>query len=318
MKKKVVGLGEVLWDLLPERTCLGGAPANFAYITTLLGDQGIVASRVGEDARGAEARRRMQELGLDVRHVQTDVEHATGTVKVELDAAGIARFEIAHSVAWDFLEWTADWRDLAGKADAVCFGSLAQRSKESCRTIREFVRAMSPRAVKVFDVNLRQAFYSREILAESMRLADIVKLNDEELPKVMSLVSFSSDAADSFSHADELAAARRLIEIYDLRLVCVTRGGRGSLLVRRSGSDRDLNASEHPGFRVRVADTVGAGDAFTAGLVHEYLRGAELGRKNLDEMNEVANRVGAWVASEVGAMPVPKGGALEDSLAEIR
>ena len=303
MKKKVVGLGEVLWDLLPERTCLGGAPANFAYITMLLGDQGIVASRVGEDARGVEARRLMQELELDIEHLQGDREHVTGTVKVELDAKGIARFEIAHPVAWDFLEWTADWRDLAETADAVCFGSLAQRSEASRKTIREFLRATSADAVKVFDVNLRQAFYSREILAESMRLADIVKLNDEELPRVMSLGGFSP-------HGDELAGARQLIGAYDLQLVCVTRGGRGSLLVRGE------EANEHPGFRVQVADTVGAGDAFTAGLVHEYLRGVESGRMNLDEMNEVANRVGAWIASEVGAMPVPKSG-VERALAEI-
>lgn len=310
MKKKIVGLGEVLWDLLPERTCLGGAPANFAYIATLLGDEGIVASRVGEDARGLEALRRMQELGLDIENVQTDRERATGTVKVELDAKGMARFEIAHPVAWDFLEWSADWQHLAEQADAVCFGSLAQRSEASRETIREFVRTARPTAVKVFDANLRQSFYSQEILAESMRLADIVKLNDEELPRVMKLGGYSGGDADS-SHGDELAAARRLIGAYDLKLVCITRGGRGSLLVR-SGAE----ASEHPGFRVRVADTVGAGDAFTAGLVHEYLRGAESGRMNLDEMNEVANRVGAWVASEVGAMPVPRGG-LERMLAEI-
>jgi len=311
MKKKVVGLGEVLWDLLPERTCLGGAPANFAYITTLLGDEGIVASRVGQDSRGLEALRGLKELGLNIEHVQTDRERATGTVKVELDAKGMARFEIAHPVAWDFLEWTADWQHLAEHTDAVCFGSLAQRSEASRETIRRFVRAVRASVVKVFDVNLRQSFYSQEILAESMRLADIVKLNDEELPSVMRLVGLSGGGADSFSHGDELAAARRLIGEYDLKLVCVTRGGRGSLLVR-SGSE----ASEHPGFRVRVADTVGAGDAFTAGLVLEYRRGAEMGRTNLVEMNKVANRVGAWVASEVGATPVPKGG-LERVLAEI-
>jgi fructokinase len=311
MKKKVVGLGEVLWDLLPGRTCLGGAPANFAYVTTLLGDEGIVASRVGEDSRGLEALRRLKELGLNIEHVQTDRECATGTVNVELDAKGIARFEIAHPVAWDFLEWSGDWQHLAENADAVCFGSLAQRSDASRATIRRFVRAASPGAVKVFDVNLRQSYYSQEILAESMRLADIVKLNDEELPKVMRLVGFLEDLSDKFSRGDELAAALRLIGAYDLKMVCITRGGRGSLLVR-SGSD----ASEHPGFRVRVGDTVGAGDAFTAGLVHEYLRGVEMGRTNLDGMNEVANRVGAWVASEAGAMPVPKGG-LARMLAEI-
>lgn len=299
MKKKVVGLGEVLWDLLPERTCLGGAPANFAYITTLMGDQGIVASRVGEDSHGLEALRRMEELGLDIDHVQTDRERPTGTVKVELDGNGVARFEIANPVAWDALAWTLNWQHLASRVDAVCFGSLAQRAETSRATIQHFLHAVSPDAVKVFDVNLRQAYYSQDVLAESMRLADIVKLNDEELPKVMSLAKFP--------HKDELSSAQRLISAYDLRLVCITRGGRGSLLVR--GGD----ASEHRGFRVRVADTVGSGDAFTAGLVHEYLHGA-----SLDLMNEVANLVGAWVASEVGATPAPKRGALEYSLAEIR
>jgi fructokinase len=264
-----------------------------------MGDHGIVASRVGEDSRGLDALRRMEELGLDIDHVQTDREHPTGTVKVELDSKGIARFEIAHPVAWDSLEWTLDWQRLAERADAVCFGSLAQRSAASQNTIRQFLRATSPGTVKVFDVNLRQSYYSQEVLAESMRLADIVKLNDEELPRIMSL--------GKFPHRDELSSARLLLSAYGLKLVCVTRGGNGSLLVR--GTD----ASEHPGFRVRVADTVGSGDAFTAGLLHEYLHGA-----SLDLMNEVANLVGAWVASEVGAMPTPKRGALEYSLAEIR
>jgi fructokinase len=132
-----------------------------------------------------------------------------------------------------------------------------------------------------------------------MKVADIVKLNDEELPKIMSL--------NNFPHKDELSSAQQLMSTYDLKLVCITRGGRGSLLARHD------EVSTHPGFRVRVADTVGSGDAFTAGLVHEYLQGASLGL-----MNEVANLVGAWVASEVGAMPAPKRGALEHSLAEIR
>jgi len=300
MKKKVVGLGEVLWDLLPDRTCLGGAPANFAYITTLMGDQGIVASRVGEDSRGLDALRRMEELGLNIDYVQTDPQHPTGTVAVELDAKRIARFEIAHPVAWDSLAWTPDWQTLAAKADAVCFGSLAQRSDESRATIRRFLRATPPNAIKVFDVNLRQSFYSFEVLAESMKLADIVKLNDEELPKIMKL-------AKAPNHKDQLSSAQFLIRTYDLKMVCITRGGSGSLLVR------DADWGEHPGFRVPVADTVGSGDAFTAGLVHEYLQGAPL-----DLMNEVANLVGAWVTSEVGAMPTPKRGALEHSLAEIR
>lgn len=294
-----MGLGEVLWDLFPGRACLGGAPANFAYITTLMGDHGIVASRVGEDSRGIEALRRLEELRLDIDHVQTDRDHPTGTVNVHVDRNGQPRFEIIQPVAWDHLQWTLDWQYLAETADAVCFGSLAQRSATSRETVRRFLKATPPSAPKIFDVNLRQSFYSQEVLAESMRLADIVKLNDDELPKIMSL--------NRMPHKDELSSARRLIEEYELDLICITRGGRGSLLVSKKYS------SEHPGFKVHVADTVGSGDAFTAGLVHEYLHGA-----SLDLMNEVANLVGAWVTSEVGAMPTPKRGALEHSLAEIR
>jgi len=299
MKKRVVGLGEVLWDVFPERTCLGGAPSNFAYITTLMGDQGVVASRVGEDSRGIEALRRLEELGLNIDHVQTDGEHPTGTVNVEVDGNGQPRFEITQPVAWDHLQWTLDWQHLAETADAVCFGSLAQRSETSRKTIRRFLKATPPHTVKIFDVNLRQSFYSPEILADSMKLADVVKLNNDELPKIMNL--------SRMPHKDELSSAQRLIAEHDLELVCITRGGSGSLLVAAK------NSSEHPGFKVHVADTVGSGDAFTAGLVHEYLHGA-----SLDLMNEVANLVGAWVASEVGAMPTPKRGALEHSLAEIR
>jgi fructokinase len=299
MKKRVVGLGEVLWDLLPGGPSLGGAPANFAYITTLMGDQGIVASRVGEDSLGIDALRRMEELGLNIDYVQTDREHSTGVVNVKVDGHGIAEYQIAHPVAWDFLEWNSDWQQLALDADAVCFGSLAQRSEKSCATIRQFLASAPEHTLKVFDINLRQSYYSADILSESIRLADVVKLNDDELPKLMGLMNVSEK--------DEKASARRLIREYGLKVVCITRGSHGSLLV--AGED----VSEHPGFRVSVADTVGSGDAFTAGLVHEYLHGA-----SLDLMNEVANLVGAWVASEVGAMPIPKRGALEHSLAEIR
>src|SRR5579864_168654 len=247
MKKKVVGLGEVLWDLLPHGPCLGGAPANFAYITTLMGDQGIVASCVGEDSRGLEALRKLEEHGLDIDHVQTDREHPTGTVKVDLDVNGQARFEIERPVAWDFLHWTLDWQHLAKNADAVCFGSLAQRSEASRSTIRKFLAATPTESVKVFDVNLRQSFYSKEVLAESMNHADMVKLNDDELPIIMKLYEFP--------HRDELSSAQRLIGEFDLEILCVTRGGRGSLLVRGD------EVSQHPGFKVQVADTVGSGDA---------------------------------------------------------
>src|SRR5579863_485619 len=187
MKKRVVGLGEVLWDVFPDRSCLGGDAANFAYITTLMGDQGIVASRVGEDSRGIEALRRMEELGLNIDHVQTDRNHRTGVVNVEVDRQGQPTFQIAHPVAWDFLDWTPDWKRLAERADAVCFGSLAQRSEASRATIRKFLHAMPPNALRVFDVNLRQNFFTPQILSESMNLASVVKLNHEELPRIMRL-----------------------------------------------------------------------------------------------------------------------------------
>lgn len=299
MRKRVVGLGELLWDILPQSTHLGGAPANFAYISHLLGDEGIVASRVGKDSLGADAIRRMQQVGLVTDYLQSDNEHGTGTVKVQLDEKGVAEYEICYPVAWDFLEWTDDWCDLSATADAVCFGSLAQRSNRSNSTIQKFLRGTSPATIKIFDVNLRQSYYSAEVLAESMRLADVVKLNDDELPKVMDSLSII--------HNDQFASAEKLIREFDLKMLCITRGGRGSILIR------DGSLHEHPGFRVRVADTVGSGDAFTAVLAHAYLRGA-----SLERMNEMANRVGAWVASEAGAMPVPKNGVLTDSLGKIQ
>lgn len=295
-KRKIVGLGEVLWDLLPAGASLGGAPANFAYITGLLGDQGIVASRVGRDSLGQQAFERMQKLGLGTDYVQVDSKHATGTVNVEIDPRGQAKFEIADPVAWDCLEWTPAWRQLAQEADAVCFGSLAQRSPQSRATIRSFLDATS-RAMKVFDVNLRQSYYSQKVLAESMKAADIVKLNDEELPKIMVL--------NGLPHKDERCSAETLLTEFDLKLVCITRGERGSMLAQNH------NVDQHPGFRVTVADTVGSGDAFTAALLHEYLNGS-----SLERMNETANRVGAWVASQPSGMPAAPA-ALQDVLAEF-
>jgi fructokinase len=294
----VVGLGELLWDLLPAGKQLGGAPANFAYITSLLGDEGIPASRLGHDTLGEEAILRLRELGLATAFIQEDADHPTGTVQVEVDSAGQPRFKISESVAWDFLDWTLQWQRLAEQADAVCFGSLAQRSEHSRSTIRKFVQASRPNAVRVFDVNLRQNFYTPQILAESMKLATIVKLNHEELPKIMRIFELG--------HHSEEDSARRLLSLQDLKLVCITRGDSGSLLV-------SLNeCSEHPGFRVKVADTVGAGDAFTAAVVHGYLRGTSLA-----QINENANRVGAWVASHSGATPALKAADLEQTLAEI-
>lgn len=281
----VVGLGELLWDMFPEGKQLGGAPANFAYMTSLLGDEGIVASRVGGDALGRAAGRRLERLGLRASHLQLDRAYPTGTVKVSVDPSGQPTFEIAESVAWDFFEWTPEWRSLADRADAVCFGSLAQRCPQSRAIIRQFLSAVRPGVTRVFDVNLRQSFYSAETLSESAKLADIMKVNNEELPIVAKLLQIPSIY-------DESRAAHWLRDILGLKLVCITRGPKGSLLVSADG------VSEHPGFRVHVADTVGAGDAFTAALVYHYLRHA-----SVSTLNEAANRMGSWVASQIGATP---------------
>jgi fructokinase len=295
---KVVGLGEILWDMLPNGKQLGGAPANFAYISTLLGNDGIVASRVGSDSLGAEALRQLAALGVTTEFVECDPVNPTGTVQVQVDHAGQPKFEIAEGVAWDFLEWTPHWQELAEQVDAICFGSLAQRAATSRATIRQFLGAARQEAVRVFDVNLRQAFFSQAVLSDSMKFADIVKVNHEELPRIMQL--------SGLEHRDEIAAADALMELYHLKLVCVTRGCRGSLLISQQG----LN--EHPGYRIQVADAIGAGDAFTAGLAHEYMRGS-----SLPEMNETANRVGAWVASRAGAMPSPGEGGIRYEMAKI-
>lgn len=299
-KYMIVGLGEILWDLFPAGRQMGGAPANFAYISTLLGNRGVAASRLGQDDLGRAALERMQQLGIETAFLQQDVLHPTGTVYVTVDAAGQPGFEIAESVAWDFLEWTSQWRELAASADAVCFGSLAQRSPQSRSTIQNFLNATQPDCLRVFDVNLRQNFYSPAILSESLKLATIVKMNHEELPKITRLLDLDQKAGTS---SDE-AAARVLLEAYGLRLICVTRGCDGSILI-------DPNTLDvHSGFQVKVADTVGAGDAFTAALVNQCLNGASLA-----QMNEVANHIGAWVASENGATPAPGPGGIESILA---
>ena len=285
-KYTIVGLGELLWDVFPNRKELGGAPANFAYMTSLLGDEGVVASRVGRDRLGNAAARRLAKLGLSQEWLQLDRNSPTGTVKVEVFEDGQPKFQIAENVAWDNFEWTSQWQALAGRAAAVCFGSLAQRSERSRKTIRLFLQNLPPNAVKVFDVNLRQSFFSADILRESAKSADIMKVNEDELVRVSELLGYQSNAKET--------AGQWLLRTCGLKLVCVTEGPSGSSLVAADGVHR------HPGFPTEVADTVGAGDAFTAALIHHYLRGA-----TLDEMNEAANRMGSWMASQVGATPKP-------------
>ena len=294
----IVGLGEVLWDLLPSGKQLGGAPANFAYISGLLGDCGVVASRLGADPLGREARTAMEKLGITTAYLEEDPTRPTGTVEVRVDAAGQPEFTIAESVAWDALEWTPQWAELAARADALCFGSLAQRAPASRATIRRFLEVAPPSVLRVYDVNLRHTFFTREILHDSLELAHIAKLNDHELPRITALLGLGG--------SDDATRAQRLLEAYNLQLVCVTRGDNGSLLVA------DGHAVAHGGFKVKVADAVGAGDAFTACLSHHYLRGA-----TLREINENANRMAAWVASQVGATPSTRGHSLHEILATV-
>jgi fructokinase len=313
----VVGLGELLWDLFPSGKQLGGAPANFAYIAALLGDSGIVASRVGDDRLGQEALWHLKSCGLNVSRVQRDLSHPTGTVRIEVDLRGQPEYQITENVAWDFLEFSEDWISLARSAHAVCFGSLAQRSPVSRATIRAFLSALPSFAIGIFDVNLRQSYFSPQILRDSARYAKILKLNHQEFPRFLDLLQcplknspaasptlVNSDAASRPSGGySEIDAARWLCREFGVRLVCITRGAEGSLVVTPDSHH------EHPGFSVKIADTVGAGDAFTAALVHHALRGSSLAA-----MNTAANRLGAWVASQEGAMPP----ADPEVLAEVR
>jgi fructokinase len=303
----VVGLGELLWDLFPQGKQLGGAPANFAYITAMLGDCGIVASRVGDDRLGQEAVWHLKSCGLDVSRIQRDPTHPTGTVKIELDPVGRAEYHFADNVAWDFLEFTEDWISLARSTHAVCFGSLAQRNSVSRATIRAFLSALPSFAIGIFDVNLRQSYFSSELLRDSTRHAKILKLNDDELPRFLEMLrcplKSSARAASAPTDYSDVSAARWLCREFGIRLVCITRGAAGSALITAE------SYHEHSGFSVKIADTVGAGDAFTAALVHHALRGSSLAA-----MNAAANRMGAWVASQEGAMPA----ADSEILAEVR
>ncbi|MBZ5687519.1 MAG: carbohydrate kinase [Acidobacteriia bacterium] len=294
----MIGLGEVLWDVLPTGRVLGGAPANFAYMTNVLGDQGIVASSVGNDELGREACQLLQELGLNTSYLQRDDLHETGIATVTIDGTGQPNFTIKESVAWDFLDWTADWEELSARAEVICFGSLAQRSSTSAGTIDRFLQNAHPKTIRIFDVNLRQSFYNKDVLRKSFEYADIIKLNEHELIQVSSLFELGTGTAEFL--------ARRLLQDFDLKLVCITRADRGSLLVSRG------QTVEHTGFQVTVADAIGAGDAFTACLAHHYVRG-----NPLQQISEAANRFASWVATQRGATPPITPDQLQKILTEV-
>lgn len=279
---KIVGIGEVLFDVLPSGEKMpGGAPANFAYISKQIGNDGVVLSRVGDDKNGKEILGELQAKNLSTGDIQIDGKHQTGIVNVTLEN-GQPSYQIVEDVAWDFLELTDNWREVAVNADAVCFGTLAQRSEISRQTIFELVGLT--KGLRIFDVNLRQNYFSSETLRQSFRLANVVKLNHEELPIIATMLDIKGE--------NQVETAKKFRQYFDLQLLCITRGANGSLLLTAN------EIAEHAGLQVEVKDTIGAGDAFTAGLTHGLLRGWDL-----TEINDFANRVGAFVASQTGAMP---------------
>jgi fructokinase len=280
MKKVIVGIGEILWDMLPSGKALGGAPANFAYHAGRLGEEGWAVSAVGDDALGREILDLVASKGLHSLIAVTD--KPTGTVQVSLDARGVPAYNIMEDVAWDNIPFTADMEALAQRADAVCFGSLVQRMGSRASVLR-FIRSMRPDALKVFDINLRQHYYSRDVLEASLRLADILKINDEEIGIVASMFGLGGDDRD---------ACRALIETFGLKLVILTRGADGSEVITA-----DEVIPQEVG-EVEVIDTVGAGDSFTAAFVVAYLRG-----DSLAAAQRLASETASYVCSRKGAMP---------------
>jgi fructokinase len=286
----ILGVGELLWDMLPEGPKLGGAPANFTVMAGRLGNHAVILSRIGRDDLGRQAIDQLDPLPVDTSCLEVDQVHDTGRVTVSF-VGGEPRYTIHQPSAWDFLELSDEWIRLAERADAICFGSLAQRGVESRQTIQSLAAQTPAACIRVFDVNLRTPFYSSEVILESLELATVLKMNDAELPQVLSLLGLPVDE-ESEKDRVRLGAERLLGEFPSLEMVAVTRGSRGSMLVRRD------EWNEHPGFPVKVVDQIGAGDTFTAAMTHYLIRGA-----NLAMLNEAGNRWGAWVASRSGAMP---------------
>jgi len=283
MSFNIIGIGEILWDLLPSGKQLGGAPANYAFHARGLGARSRVISRVGRDPLGAEILQRLGALGLPTDVIQVDPSAPTGTVSVELLAGGQPRFTIHEDVAWDRLALEATALVAVAEADAVCFGTLAQRREPARGTIQALLAAVRPGALRILDLNLRQHYFSRDIIETSLRLANIVKCNDSELPVLAEMLALRGSARGQIE---------QLARTHGLRLVCLTRGAQGSLLYAGG------QWAEDPGEPVVVKDTVGAGDAFTAALAAGMLAG-----QPLDTINRRANQVARYVCSCEGATP---------------
>ena len=285
MNDIVVGMGEALWDVLPEGKKIGGAPANFAYHVSQFGLPSCVVSAIGDDALGKEIIENFTSKGLN--HLIAEVPYPTGTVQVEIDPAGVPQYEIKENVAWDNIPYTARLEQLAERTKAVCFGSLAQRNVVSRNTINRFLDAMpqTDDTLVVFDVNLRQGFYNKEILCNSMKRCNILKINDEELVTVNRMFGYPGiDLQDK---------CWILLGKYNLKMLILTCGINGSYVFTPG------NVSFQPTPKVEVADTVGAGDSFTAAFISSILKG-----KSVQEAHSIAVRTSAYVCTKKGAMPV--------------
>lgn len=285
MKDIIVGMGEALWDVLPEGKKIGGAPANFAYHVSQFGLPSCVVSAIGDDALGKEILENFTSKGLN--HLISAVPYPTGTVQVEIDQAGVPQYEIKENVAWDNIPYTAHLETLAENTKAVCFGSLAQRNVVSRNTINHFLDAMpqTDDSLVVFDVNLRQGFYNKEILCNSMERCNVLKINDEELVAVSRMFGYPGiDLQDK---------CWILLGKYNLKMLILTCGINGSYVFTPG------NVSFQPTPKVEVADTVGAGDSFTAAFIASILKG-----KSVVEAHSRAVQTSAYVCTKKGAMPI--------------
>lgn len=281
----IVGMGEALWDVLPEGKKIGGAPANFAYHVSQFGFNSRVVSAVGDDKLGNEILENFSEKNLNF--MIEKVPYPTGTVQVELDAEGVPCYDIKEGVAWDNIPFTPALEELAKQTRAVCFGSLAQRSVVSRETINKFLDAMPDDGgqLRIFDINLRQSFYTKEILCNSMERCNILKINDEELVTVSRMFGYPGiDLQDK---------CWILLAKYNLKMLILTCGVNGSYVF----TPGEISFVETP--KVEVADTVGAGDSFTATFVAAVLKG-----KKVSEAHKLAVEASAFVCTQNGAMPV--------------
>jgi fructokinase len=278
-----VGIGEVLWDLLPGGKALGGAPVNVVAHAAQLGLRALAVSAVGADVLGQEILDRLSAMRVDAGRVRIADDLPTGVVDVRLDAAGVPTFDIRFPSAWDALVMDPKLADLAIAADAVVFGTLAQRDPRSRGCIRAFLRSTRPKCLRLLDINLRHPFYSAEIVVNSFELANVLKLNDGELHEVARLLGWAGE---------EGRLLERLRAEFGFDLVILTRGAKGSRLL---AVNQNL---DHPGYPAKVTDTVGAGDAFTAAVIVGLLRGIRMA-----ELQDLANRVASCVCSQAGAVP---------------